>query len=581
MQLQDKPSPSVTPSPSTPLRTGSVEGQPPKPLDGAHAIFEILRDWNIDLLFTCPGSTEAAVLDASLDYPAARLILTTHEAIAVAAADAYARVTGTPAIAYLHANVGLANGIAHLSCAFAAKSPLIVLNGVKSTAITNRDGFTSSPFQQDMVRQLVKRSRIVLRTSGIPGDLTRTLQAVTAEPTGPAYLGLPQDLMEAPVPGPLPAAKRERFPARRRPDPADVTAAAQLLTAAKAVAIVAGAECAYNAAAQAALTQLAERLQAPILIEDRRTFQAAGIYGDHPAFAGAYGLTHPAVKDADVLLYAGMTSFVEFEEQRGPFEPAGAKIIHLSSDPAEIGKLAEVDVALAANAELGLRDLIDAVGNVTSSARGEHKAAALAWHRKATDERRAAMRARYGESPIHPQVLVEALNEYLPHDCFIVNDAVTTGGYLADATIPDSHREHMGSAGGSLGWGMAGAVGVQLAFPEKRVVCVTADGSFQFGLQALFTANQLQLPITYVVVDNTTYAAVRAALKRYRKGERVAAYPASDIAGPDIAAIARGFNAYGETVDAIADLKPALDRAFAHPGPSVIVVKTDREHTGP
>ena len=97
MQLQDRPAPPVPAS------------------DGAHAIFDILGDWQIDLLFTCPGSTEAAVLDASLEYPDMRVILTTHEAIAVSAADAYARVTGKPAVAYLHANVGMANGIAHLT----------------------------------------------------------------------------------------------------------------------------------------------------------------------------------------------------------------------------------------------------------------------------------------------------------------------------------------------------------------------------------------------------------------------------------------------------------------------------------
>ena len=566
MQLQDKPAATVT---------------PPKPLDAAHAIFEILRRWNVDLLFTCPGSTEAAVLDASLDYPDARLILTTHESIAVAAADAYARITGIPAVAYLHANVGLANGIAHLTCAFNAKSPLIVLNGVKSTAITNRDGFTSSPFQQDMVRQFVKRSRIAERTEGIPGDLTRTLQAVTSEPTGPAFLGLPQDLMEAAITEPLPAVATHHFPSRRRPDPSDVAAAATILANGRAVTIVAGAELAFKPGARAALTELAAALQAPILIEDRRTFQAAGITGNHPAFAGAYTLTHPAVAQADVLLYAGMTSFVEFEEVRGPFQPAGAQIIHLCSEPAELAKLADVTVGLAANAELGLRDLTAAVGSVTSADRAAHKATSIAAHRKTTDDRRATMRARYGESPIHPQVLVEALHEMLPADCFIVNDAVTTGGYLAEATIADANREHLGSAGGSLGWGMAAALGVQLALPNERIVCVTADGSFQFGLQALFTADQLKLPITYIVVDNASYAAVRAAMKRYRKGERVADYPASDLHGPDIAEIARGFKAYAETIDTIADLRGALDRAFAAKGASVIVVKTDTTHTGP
>jgi benzoylformate decarboxylase len=128
---------------------------------------------------------------------------------------------------------------------------------------------------------------------------------------------------------------------------------------------------------------------------------------------------------------------------------------------------------------------------------------------------------------------------------------------------------------------MGGAIGVQLARPDARVVNVVGDGSFQFGIQALFTAEQLRLPITYIVVDNVSYAAVRAALKRHRKGARDGAFPASDLRGPDIAAIARGFGAFAETVDAIGDLKPALERAFARQGPAVIVVKTDTGHTGP
>ncbi len=549
--------------------------------DGAHAIFDMLRDWKIDLLFTCPGSTEAAVLDASLDYPGVRVILTTHEAIAVSAADGYARVSGRPAIAYLHANVGLANGVAHLTCAANAHSPLVILNGLKSTAIANRDGFTTSPFQQDYIRQLVKRSRVALKTDGIPGDLSRTLQAAIAEPMGPAYLGLPQDLVEAQLEAPLPPAKRQRFAARRRPDPADVSAAAELLAAGKAVTIVAGSEIAFNADAQDALTALADRLQAPIVLEDRRTGQAAAIHGDHAAFAGTYSLTHPAIAGADVLLYAGMYSFVEFEEARGPLQPAAAKVIHLCSDPAQIGKLAGVDVGLAGNAELGLCDLIGAIAPATSSARAAHKAAAIAAYRSATDAHRAALRARYAETPIHPQVLCEALNEMLPRDCFVINDAVTSGGYLAESIVPDAAREHLTAAGGSLSWGMGGAIGVQLARPKARVVDVVGDGSFQFGIQALFTAQQMQLPITYVVIDNASYAAVRAAVKRHRKGAGSKAFPASDLRGPDIAAIARGFGAHGESVERIADLQGALDRAFAVAGPSVIVVKTDSSHTGP
>lgn len=550
-------------------------------IDGARAVFEILRDWKINLLFTCPGSTEAAILDASLRYPDVRLILTTHESIAVTAADAYARVTGHPAIAYLHANVGLANGVSSVICAALARSPIVILNGMKATAIANRDGFTTLPFQQDFMRQLVKRSRIALTADGIPGDLTRTLQAVVSEPTGPAFLGLPQDLVEAKVSAPIPPERLHRFDAKRRPDSRSIADAAKRLAAAKAVTIVAGTEIAFSARARQALISLAEQLDAPILIEDRRSGQAAGVLGNTPGFAGTYGLTHPAVSDADVLLFAGTYSFVEFEVQRGPFQPPEAQIIHLCSDPAEIGKLAGVDVALAGNAEYGLADLKEAVGKVSSPARAAHRAKSIAAHRKATDEHRSAMRARYSESPIHPQVLAEALNEFLPRDCFVLNDGVTSNGYLSEALIPGAAREHI-YAGGSLGWGMGASIGVQLARPTTRVVDVHGDGSFQFGLQALFTAEKLGLPITYIVVDNNSYAAVKAAIKRLRDRRDVAEdnYPASDIGGPDLAAIARGFGAHAETIHHITDLQGALKRAFATSGPSVIVVKTNPQHIG-
>jgi benzoylformate decarboxylase len=253
--------------------------------DGAHAIYEVLRDWGVDLILTCPGSTEAAVLDASLDFPDIRLVLTTHESIAVSAADAYTRLTGRAAVAYLHANVGLANGIAHLSGAAGTQTPIVILNGMKSTQIANRGGFTTSPFQTDPVRQYVCSARVALRSDEIAEDVTHALQAATADPGGPVFLGLPQDIVEATQPVRLPDIAARRHSSRRRPDPESIAAAARLLGAARTVTIVAGSEVA-GADARRALLALAGRLEAPILIEDpsdpracRRPRRHAGICG--------------------------------------------------------------------------------------------------------------------------------------------------------------------------------------------------------------------------------------------------------------------------------------------------------------
>jgi benzoylformate decarboxylase len=362
-----------------------------------------------------------------------------------------------------------------------------------------------------------------------------------------------------------------------------VDAAARLLGDARTVAIVAGREIATRSA-RAALLALAESLDAPIVLEDRRTMTANGIPGDHWYAAGTFALTNPAIADADVILLAGMPSFAEFEAGTAPVIPAGKRIVHVCSDPDEIAKLTGVDIALVGNAAYALRDLAASLGHVASETRRTHRENACAAHRESTGEMRAARRARFEESPIHPAVLMEALHEALPYDCVVIGDAVTSGGYLTDAILPGTAREFMTTGGGSLGWGMGAALGVQLAQPTARVVCVVGDGVFQFGIQALWTAVACKLPVTYVVVDNASYAAVKAALKRYRTRSGVedhGSYPASELPGPDIAAIARGFGAYGETVDRLSDLRASLDRAFASGVPAVVVVKTDRTHTGP
>jgi thiamine pyrophosphate-dependent acetolactate synthase large subunit-like protein len=195
--------------------------------------------------------------------------------------------------------------------------------------------------------------------------------------------------------------------------------------------------------------------------------------------------------------------------------------------------------------------------------------------------RRARAHGRANESPIAVDALCAALYELLARDAVIVADAVTSSLDLLELTLAGTERTCYTTAGGSLGWGMGAAVGVALAQPGRRIQSVIGDGVFQFGLQALFTATQLRLPITTIVIDNRSYAAVKAAVKRYRSGEVPESYVASDLAGIDIATIARGFGAHATTVSELRDLGPALAEADAQPGPSVVVVRTDPHHTGP
>lgn len=565
------------------LETRSAPDRPVKSA-GAHAVLRVLQDWGIDLVLTCPGSTEGALLDISPEYPGVRVVLTTHESIAVAAADGFARASGRPAVAYLHTNVGLANGIAHLSCAQRAATPLVVLNGMKSTLIANRGGFTTASHPRDYVRQHVVFDRVALRAGGIGEDLTRALKAATAEPGGPVYLGLPQDLVEAEGPVVAPEAKRHRVAARRRPDPDAVAEAARRLAAARRVTIVLGGNAIARAGARAALVALADALDAPVVLEDRRTLETIVDGGvDATRFAGFYEPRNPAVAEADVLFFAGMPAFVEFDVPRGPAVPAGATIVHLHDDPEQIAKVAPADVALAGNVALGLHDVADALAAL--GARRDQgtgfRARAVAAYREAAAVRRTQARGRAAAQPVAVDALCAALADALPEDATIVGDAVTSSLDLLELTLAGSRRSCYTTAGGSLGWGMGAAVGIALAKPGRRIHSVIGDGVFQFGIQALFTARQLALPITTVVIDNASYAAVKAAVKRYRGGATPDRFVATDLSGIDIATIARGFGVFATTVSALDALPAALAEADAQAGPSVVVVKTDPHHTGP
>src|SRR5690606_29793711 len=216
----------------------------------AWAMLETLCAWGVDRIFVCPGSTEAAFLNASLAFPQIELVMGTHESAVLAAADGYARATGRPAVAYLHANVGLVNALGSLYTAQLARVPLVVLNGLKSRQVQASGGFTTSDYMRDYVRQHVKRAWSSLESAAIPQEVDRALALAASPPEGPVWLGLAQDLLEGEAEAPATIGPRG-YPSGYAPDPEAVAAAAALLREARAPLLVAGGEVARRGAADA------------------------------------------------------------------------------------------------------------------------------------------------------------------------------------------------------------------------------------------------------------------------------------------------------------------------------------------
>jgi benzoylformate decarboxylase len=531
----------------------------------ADAVLETLLAWDVRRVFICPGSTEAAFLDATLRVPEFEVVLTTHESVTVAMADGYARATGHPAVAYVHTHLGLANGLAHLDAARLAHSPVVVLNGLKPASIQGHGGFTTLPGTGELARPFVKRHWQSLAPASVPEDVTQALRLATAEPAGPVWLGLSQDLMDAACEAPVPPPERHRVPARVAPDPDRLRAAADLLARARKPVLVAGAEAARHGAAHD-LVRLADHVGAVVCNEDRRGFEQPGFPTDHPRYAGNYTPTNPAVADSDLLVFLGCRCFVEFEPVPGPAVPDGATVVQTHVDPAELARVQGVDVAVVGDESLIARGLLDLVPGRRDPA-------------PVPAPPPAPVAGRRGEHVTVAEVAA-ALAEAVDDTTTVIEDATTSEAELLRALPQRSTQAFVTSSSGSLGWGMGAALGYQLGAPDRHVLAALGDGVFQFGPQALWVAARYRIPVTFLVINNGSYAAVAAALRRYDgHAHRTGVYPGKDIAGVDIAAVARGFGLVARRCGDAAEIPDAVKEFRDQP--ALIEIHTDPTDLGP
>jgi benzoylformate decarboxylase len=548
----------------------------------AVAMFETLRAWGVDRVFICPGSTEAAFLDASLEHPDVELVTTTHEAITVSMADGYARITGRPAIAYVHTHLGLANTLAHLSCTALGHSPVVVVTGLKASSLHGAaSGFTTTSDVSALPRQFVKWAHESATTESIAADLGHALRTASAAPAGPVFLGIAQDRMEADARGDLAAAVPGPAAGAVRPAPEVVTAAAGLLASAHRPLVVAGSEpFRAGAEAVAALDAFAAALGAPVVVEDRRTIEQADP-GALTGYAGVLDGRAEALGEADLVVLAGARTPIRFEHTAPPLLPPGVPVLHVSADPVDLARGPAGGLAVLGDVRHALRDLTAALGD--RRADGAFRDRAVTAHHDRVGRLRSLADEQAGDVPIRVPALMRRLCATLRPASWVVDDSVTSKPALLDhALAHDAGLRYLTTAGGSLGWGVGAALGVAEALPGERITAVVGDGVAQFGLPGLWTAVDRRLAVTFVVVNNEGYGAVRAALRRF-DGRAVAEdrYPGTGLPGVDMAAVARGFGAVGVRVERLADLDGALAQAAAAHGPAVVEVVTDPDDSGP
>ncbi|MDL5160306.1 thiamine pyrophosphate-binding protein [Actinomycetospora termitidis] len=521
---------------------------------------ELLRDEGVDRVFGNPGTTELPLLRELATTTDPSYVLALQEFSAVSAADGYARGTGRPAFVSVHAVPGVSNALIGMNNARRSRTPLVITAGQQDQRFL-RDAPMLGGDLVGLAAPACLTAEEVHTGADLLPLLRRAFARVRRQPSGPAFLSIPMNLLAADEDVPVPS----RIPAPDAgPSPA-VEEAAAVLRSAERPAILAGDRVGATRSV-AELTALAEALGATVYPQPQYEYVNAD--SEHPLTAPSPHFTGTEIAKAlaghDVLLVAGAAIRPHVWTPERPI-PDGVRVVQLDDDPAEIGRSYDVEVGLAGSVGATLAALTALLpGREADRERGARIAETLLRERTTwRDRARAGVDAG---GPLDPASAAQAVADAVAPGTVVVEEAPTTGPALRRALVQrDAGDYHNSSGNGGLGWGAGAAVGLALAHPDRPVVGFLGDGSAMFGVQGLWTAARLGAPVTYVVVDNGGYRAVSDALPPGFEGTR--------LGGVDWAGLARSLGLHGTAVEHGSEIGPTLAAAQRSGEPSLVVVR--------
>jgi len=517
------------------------------------ASFDLFRAHGMTTMFGNPGSTELPML---ADFPSDfRYVLGLQEAVVVGMADGYAQASGRTTVANLHTAPGVGNAMGAIFNAQANHSPLLITAGQQVRAqmtmqanLTNRDAIR-------MPHPLVKWAYEPPRAEDVPLALARGAHLASLPPKGPVFLSLPMDDWYAEVDE---AAAREavarRVNGRAVAEPDGVRRLAEHLDRAGNPVLVAGPDIDAGGGWEAAVA-LAERQRLPVWATPPTGGGRLGFPENHPNFRGvlppAIGPVAQTLEGHDLILVAGSSVFPYYPHIPGPLLPEGATLVVITSDPDEAAR-APMGYAIVADVKLTLEALLEAV---PQSSRPGPEPNQGPEEIPATD-------------PLDSSTVHTALAEVFPEDGIVVLESPASTLALRNQMRLSRPGSYYFSSGGGLGFGLAASVGVQLAQPDRPVVCVLGEGSAQYAITAFWSAAAYDVPVTFLVLNNAEYAI----LKWFADVEGTQGAPGLDLPRLDVAAVAAGYGVESRKVSGRDEVRDALSKALASSRPELVEV---------
>lgn len=543
-------------------------------ITGRSAFLALLKDEGVTHLFGNPGTTELPIMHALKDHPDLTYVLGLQEALVVAMADGFSRASGRLVACNVHVAPGLGNAMGSLFNAKFTGTPMILTAGQQEQG----HGLTEPLLYDPLVpiaAPLVKWAVEVTRLEDVPRIVRRAAKVAMTPPTGPVFISLPGDILNAEAG--IELAASTRIETRARPADDVLDRLVRRLLAAERPVIIAGDEIVKSDALHAAAA-FAETLGCPAYQQSAPW--GAHFLSEHVSYAGALSRDQRQVRDLlakfDLMIVLGadplrMSVWSEVEPQ-----PPNLPVVHIGLIDWDMGKNFPVELAVHADLDETLKVLtprLRKIGGEALAKRAKAHLARLSTENWSAKRQSLSRRLEQGAAarPIDYDWLSLKIAEALPSDAVVVNEGLTSARHLTDL-IP--YRDRYGFhalASGGIGWGLPAAVGVALAQAPRPVCCFSGDGSAMYSIQALWTAAHHKLPITYVIANNGGYRIIKQRLRSFHGNDH---YIGMDFADPaiDFAALARSMGMPAERITEPDAVPAALRRAFSTSGPKLLDV---------
>jgi len=528
-------------------------------ITGAQAVIKALELEGVEVMFGHPGGAILPAYDPILDS-SIRHILARHEQGAGHMAEGYAWATGRVGVAIATSGPGGTNLVTALADAHMDSVPIVAITGQVPTGAVGGDAFQEADIT-GITMPITKHNEMITTPDRIAGAIKEAFHIASTGRPGPVLIDIPKDVLNASFTFSWP--DRVNLPGYKptvRGHGKMVREAVREILMAKRPVIYAGGGI-IKANAHEELLKFAELANLPVVT----TLMARGAFPDshdqHLGMPGMHGhwTAVTAMQKADLLITLGARFDDRVTGSLASFAPH-ARVVHVDVDPAEIGKNREVHVPIVGDCRAVLEQLIDVLTPVLA----ENPTDLSEWWSTLKTWRgdHPLRHEQPADGPLKPQTVVRAISDKLNGEGIVVTGVGQHQMWAAQHIRYEKPRSWINSGGlGTMGFCVPAAIGAKVGQPDKTVIAIDGDGSFQMTLQELATAKTENVPVIFAVLNNSGLGMVRQWQELFYNERYSQVDMPADV--PDLVKLADAFGCVGYRCDKAEDVESTLDKALA------------------